>query len=135
MANLLKTYAQAGKQAATVGASLDAITALSFCISVLYDIRRPDSANLKQILLLGLHALRSAALLACNAFDLVVASRFERLLNSWVISPSSSPVRAGATAALPLESASVEEASAAVLAPTTGVAPENLHVPHASNEV
>ena len=132
MTNLLKTYAQAGKQAATVGASFDAITAFSFCISILYDINRRDVANLKHILLPGLHAVRKAAQLACSAFDLVVASRFERLLNSWVISPSSSPVKAGATAALPLESASVDVASAAVLGPTTGVAPENLHVPHAS---
>lgn len=46
-----------------------------------------------------------------------------------MISPSSSPVREGATAELPLESVSVAVASAAVLVPATGVAPENLHVP------
>lgn len=130
MTNLLKTYAQAGKQAATVGASLDAITVFSFCISIWYDVNMPDNADMKEILLPGLHALLRAALLACSAFDLVVASRFERLLNSWVISPSSSPVRAGATAALPLESVSVNVASEEVLAPTTGVAPENLQVLH-----
>lgn len=134
MINLLKTYAQAGKQAATVGASLEATTAFNFCISILYEINRPDNADWEQIQLPGLYALRRAALLACSAFDLVVASRFERLLNSCVISPSISPVRAGATAALPLESASVNVASAAVLAPTTGVAPENLHVLHAGDE-
>ena len=80
-----------------MGASLDAITALSFCISTLYDVNMPDSADMslcisdvnmsdsadmKEVLLPGLHTLHRAALLACSAFDLVVASRFERLLNS-----------------------------------------------------
>ena len=95
---------------------------------------KSDTADLKHVLLPGLYALRRAALLACSAFDFVVASRFERLLNSWVISLSSSPVRAGATAALLFGSASVDVESAAVLAPTTGVAPENLHVLCASDE-
>lgn len=34
MTNLLKTYDQAGKQAATVGASLEAIKVFNFCISM-----------------------------------------------------------------------------------------------------
>ena len=63
--------------------------------------------------------------LACKALNFVVASRFERLFNSCVISLSNAPVKTGADAALPFASA-----SAGAELPTgaaMGVAPENLH--------
>lgn len=64
-------------------------------------------------------------LLACNALNFVVASRFERLFSSCVISLSRAPVKTGADAALPFVSASA--GAELPTGPAIGVAPENLH--------